>query len=223
MNFMGKKNKKVISKADLIRKAVKELPFFEIENLVTIDENKNNLRILLSRMKYRGEIFTIKRGIYVHSDYLTKVKISRKKKDYDEFIACLAYQPSYLSSEYILAENGILSESVFNFTLITTAKTYKLDSKFGNFHYYHLKNELFTGYRVIKKYGFLIYKASAAKALFDFLYFRKNILLNCGTVKELRLNLGGLSKKDNNEFKKYIKIEGSKKMLKIFNCLAATP
>lgn len=214
---MKKKEKKSISKADLIREAIKELPFFKIENLLAIDENKNNLRILLSRMKRRNEILTIKRGMYVHSDYLTKVKISRKKKDHDEFIACLAYQPSYLSLEYILAENGILSESVFNFTLATTAKTYKLTNNFGNFHYYHLKDELFNGYNIIKKHGYLIYKASAAKALFDFLYLRKNILLNRNMVKELRLNLGGLSKKGKNEFKKYIKIEKSKKMLKIFN------
>ena len=216
---MVKKNKKLISKSDLVRKAIKELPFFRIENLIAIDENKNNLRILLSRMKHKGEIVTIKRGIYIHSDYLTKIKISRKKKDYDEFIACMAYQPSYLSLEYILAENGILSESVFNFTLATTAKTYKLANKFGNFHYYHLKDELFNGYSVIKKHGYLIYKASVAKALFDFLYLRKNILLNCDMIKELRLNLNGLNNKDKNELKKYVKTEGSKKMFKIFNCL----
>lgn len=216
---MRKKEKKIISKADLIREAVKGLPFFKIENLLIIEENKNNLRILLSRMKRSGEILTIKRGLYVYSEYLNKIQILRKKKDYDEFIACLAYQPSYLSLEHVLSENGILSESVFNFTLATTAKTYKLASKFGNFNYYHLKDELFNGYNVIKKDGYLIYKASVAKALFDFLYLRKNILLNCDIVKELRLNLGGFSKKDKNELKKYIKIEGSKKMLKIFNCL----
>jgi len=216
---MRKKSKKLISKADSIRDAIKKLPFFKIENLLAIDENKNNLRILLSRMKHRGEITTIKRGMYAHSDYLNEVKISRKKKDYDEFIACLAYQPSYLSLEYVLGENGILSESVFNFTLATTAKTYKLTGKFGNFYYYHLKDELFNGYSVIKKHGYLIYKASVAKALFDFLYLRKNILSSHDTVKELRLNLGGLSKKDKDELKKYIKIEGSKKMLKIYNYL----
>ncbi|MBA3047542.1 hypothetical protein KKC83_03420 [Patescibacteria group bacterium] len=216
---MKKEEKKSISKADLIRRAIKELPFFEIENLLAIDENKNNLRILLSRMKRKGEILAIKRGMHVHFDYLTKVKIARNKKDYDEFIACLAYQPSYLSLEYVLAENGILSESVFNFTSATTAKTYKLANEFGNFHYYHLKDELFIGYGIIKKHGYLIYKAGAAKALFDFLYLRKNILLNRDTVKELRLNLGGFSKKDKSELKKYIKIEGSKRMLKIFNYL----
>ena len=78
---------------------------------------------------------------------------------------------------------------------------------------------MFNGYSVIKKHGYLIYKASVAKALFDFLYLRKNILLNCGMVKELRLNLGGLNKKDKNELKKYVKIEGTKKMSEIFNCL----
>ena len=216
---MGGKNKKTISKADLIRGAIKELPFFKIENLLAIDENKNNLRILLSRMKSKNEISAIKRGIYVHSDYLSKVNVLRKKKDYDEFIACLAYQPSYLSLEYVLAENGILSESVFNFTLATTTKTYKLTNEFGNFFYYHFKNELFIGYNIIKKHEYLIYKATLAKALFDFLYLRKNILLNRDMVNELRLNLGGLNKKDKNELKKYIKIEGSKKMLKIFSYL----
>jgi len=209
-------------KSEKIKKAIINLPYFLVDNLLVIENNKNYIKVLLSRLSKKEEIVSLKKGVYVSKKYLDDIEKKHDINNYLEFLANILYPPSYLSLEYVLSEHNILSESSYNFILITKNKTKKFSNKMGLFDYHHIKDDLFTGFRTIKINNFLIYKASVAKALFDFLYLRKNILLNKETVKELRLNLDNFQKKDISELKKYINIEGSKKMEKIFNILWKT-
>ena len=62
-------------------------------------------------------------------------------------------------------------------------------------------------------------RATKAKALFDFLYLRKNVLPSREAVKELRLNARNLNRSDINELKKYVALEGTKKLKEILNYL----
>jgi hypothetical protein len=55
----------------------------------------------------------------------------------------VVYAPSYLSLEYVLFENNILTENVYNFTLITTKKTTRFINDFGNFNYKSIKENFF--------------------------------------------------------------------------------
>jgi predicted transcriptional regulator of viral defense system len=202
-----------------VEKAVKNMPFFRIENLLTINDNKKYLRILLSRMSQAGEIIRIKKGVYVSAKYINEIKIKGADNEYLEYIGCQIYEPSYLSAEYILSGYGVLPESVYGFSLVSLNKTNTIKNDLGAFSYYHVREELFGGYEIKKTDGFLIRKASLAKALFDFLYFRKNVIIDFANFNELRLNLDNIKNKDMSEFKKYIKIEGSKKMNDIYNWL----
>ena len=152
-------------------------------------------------------------------NYLNELRIKGTEDNYLEFIACSIYEPAYLSTEYVLGKHGILSESVFGFSLISTNKTYRIVNDFGVFSYHHIKSELFIGYELIKQGEFLIRKASVAKALFDFLYLRKNILINFIAFCELRLNIENFNKKNIKELKKYINLEGLNKMMNIYNWL----
>ena len=129
------------------------------------------------------------------------------------------YEPSYLSMEYTLEKYGVLTETTRSFTLVTKKKTQRFSNDFGIFKYYHLQKKLFQGFKITRKNDFIIAEASLAKALFDFLYFRKNILFNEKQLDELRLNLDNLNKKDFKELEKYIKLEKSKKMRIIFDYL----
>ncbi len=86
----------------------------------------------------------------------------------------------------------------------------------GVFIYHKIKDDFFKGYYVKKVGDFLIYKAEKAKALFDFLYFRKKFLMNEKGVEELRLNIEVFSKNDIRRFKEYVEKEGSKKMSEIY-------
>lgn len=195
------------------------MPYFTLANLSVIEKNREYLKIFLSRMSKSDEITRLKKGMYVSKNYLDSIKMAGKYNDYCEFIASAMYEPAYLSVEYVLAEHNLLTEAVYNFTLVSTNKTNSITNKLGSFSYYTVKKDLFFGFKLKSSDDYLIYKANLAKALFDFLYIRKDSLINIKTAEELRLNLENLKNKDIAELKKYIKKEGSKKMKNIFNWL----
>ncbi|NCO23222.1 hypothetical protein COW09_01655 [bacterium (Candidatus Moisslbacteria) CG12_big_fil_rev_8_21_14_0_65_36_11] len=207
------------TKIGKIMALVEELPYFTLDDLSSIERNKNYLKILFSRQEKFGKIIRLKKGVYVCERFLL-AHLSRSEMDfYYEFLANILYQPSYLSLDYILYENNLLTEIPRNFTSITKNKTANFSNKFGNFFYHKIKDELFCGFEIVEKGDFTIWRASKAKALFDFLYFRKNSLINKKIFEELRINLENLTKSDLREIEKYVKIEGSKRMREIFNYL----
>lgn len=210
---------KTIKTSEKLKKAINPLAYFCINNLLTVEDNKNYLRVFLSRIAKKNEVIPLKKGIYVSREYLNNIEKKGILNDYLEFLSGILYSPSYLSSEYVLSEYNVLTEASYSFTSISINKTKKFINKLGIFDYHHVKDSLFVGFEVIKMGDFLIYKASKSKALFDFLYLRKNILLCREAVMELRLNLENFNLKEIKEFKKYINLEGSKKMKEIFKYL----
>jgi len=138
---------------------------------------------------------------------------------FTDFIANFLYSPSYLSLETILYRYNILTEIPVNLTSVSKNKTAIFTNKLGNFIYHKVKPSLFCGFDLFEESGFSIMRATKAKALFDFLYLRKNILPNKEAIRELRLNVGNLSRDDIKELKKYVALEGSKKLKGILNYL----
>ena len=203
--------------ADIIRETAYNLPYFAMEDLFPIDISGAYLKILLYRFARNKEIIRLKRGVYVAKEYIDKIEKEGNLNSYLEFLAVKMYEPTYLSAEYVLSEHGILTENIQAFTGVSRNKTKKFINNFGVFNYKHMKDDLFTGFNVVKKGRFLISKASLAKALFDFLYLRKNIISNEESFLEFRLNAGNITNKDIKELKRYVDIEGSLKMKKIFN------
>lgn len=195
---------------------VRTLPYFTFDDLVGVEKNRDYLKILFSRYAKAGKLARLKKGTYVTKEYLDDLRNKNAFPQYLEFLASIIYSPSYLSLEYILSKHGLLSEEVKNFTAVTKNKTARFSSQFGNYLYHKIKAPLFTGFEIAKANGFIIFKATKSKALFDYLYLRKNLLINAESTEALRLNLGNLNKKDWLELKKYIKLEGSNKMENIF-------
>lgn len=213
-------DKKIFEKKiDRIRGAVESLPYFSIDDLATIVTDKEYLKQTLNRLIKKGEIISLKRGAYVNKIYLDEINRKNNFNNYVEFIGNIIYEPCYLSVEYVLEKYGVLSEGIAILTFVSTKKTNKFSNELGTFKYFNIKEELFTGFEIKNKGDFLIAEASLAKALFDFLYYRKNILFAEGQIDELRLNIDILTKKDFAEMKKYVARENSKRMLKIFNYL----
>ncbi len=197
----------------------KKLPFFNFNTLSPIEDNRRYLKVMMGRAAKSDKTIRLKKGVYVTKSYLDDLRINQKFSFYLEFLANNLYQPSYLSVEYILYENNILSDVPANYTSVTTNKTMHFTNTLGDFFYHKIKNELFVGFFIKKENNYLIAKATKAKALFDFLYLRKNILINKRSVQELRLNLGVIAEKDKKEFNRYIKIEKSYKMSQISHWL----
>lgn len=198
---------------------VERLPYFTFDNLKIFDVPAYHLRIALSRLENRNKVIRLKRGFYTSTRFVEKAKSNGTFTPLIEFISTKLYTPSYLSLEYVLYENNILTEVPVNFTLITRNKTYTATNNIGIFIYHKIKDNLFCGYRIEKSNGYSYFKADKSKALFDFLYLRKKIILNKEMVQEMRLNLDVFSKTEIRSLKYYIEMDGSKRMQKIFSLL----
>jgi predicted transcriptional regulator of viral defense system len=207
------------NKSKKIFEAIKKLPYFATESLAPMEKDANYLRVLFYRLAKRGKIFSLKRGLYASEEFFANILKNNQLNNYTEFIGHIIYGPSYLSLEYVLEKYGVLSEAVHALTLVTKKKTNDFSNRLGNFRYYHLKEELFIGFGISSKDGFSLAEASLAKALFDFLYLRKDALFNKDQFKELRLNLENITKKDIRELREFVYLEKSKRMKEIFNFL----
>jgi predicted transcriptional regulator of viral defense system len=198
---------------------VEKLPYFSVDNLKVLDVPAYHLRIVLSRLEKTGKIVRLKKGLYVSAKYIDTARSRGSLTEYAEFMSNRIYAPCYLSLEYVLHESNVLTDVPTNYTLVTGNKTYTLTNRVGVFVYHKIKDSLYCGYRVENKHGYLYNKAERVKALFDFLYFRKNIILNRQIAEELRLNLDVYSKAELRDLHKYADIESSVKMRKIIGYL----
>lgn len=211
------RNEKTTTKR--ILNLVENLPSFDASDLAPIDEERSYLNVVLSRQVRRGMMVRLRKNLYVAKKYLDTAEKKGFFSDYVEFTANKLYPPSYLSLDYVLHEHNMLTELPRNITSVALRKTDRFTNELGNFIYHNMKEELYLGFKLVKKGKFSILKATKAKALFDFLYFRKRLMMDKEAVSELRLNLDEFNKGDVKELESYIELEGSKRMKEILNWL----
>lgn len=146
----------------------------------------------IGRWVRQGILLQLRRGLYVTADYL---QTSPVRDPYTEFIANRLKVPSYLSMEYVLQKQALISESVFGLTSVTRKKTYHYQNTLGIFTYASIKPALFTGYEIVTKGAFEIRQARPMKALFDYLYFRTQRVMEITSdlILSFRLNLDQVS------------------------------
>lgn len=201
--------------SDKFLSVIESLPYFDVGSARKLVPGETYLRIMLSRYSKSGRVFRLKKGIYVSRAYVDGVQKKGVYTSYLEFLASAIYESSYLSLEYVLHKCNALTEAVVNFTSVSTQKTARFSNAFGNLIYHNIKKELFVGFNISERDGFPIFEATKAKALFDYLYFRKNLLTDKGAVKELRINTAIFDKSDREEFKKYVRMEKSARLKSI--------
>ncbi len=194
-----------------------KLPVFTFNDFAGTEKDRPYLCLVLHRYEKSGKLIRLKKGVYATNAYVEKMKNRGEIEIFADFLANFLYSPSYLSLETILYRYNILTEIPVNFTSVAKNKTAIFTNKLANFLYHKIKPSLFCGFELSEESGFSLMKATKAKALFDFLYLRKNILPNKEAVKELRLNAEHLRRADISELKKYVALEGSKKMKEILN------
>lgn len=202
-----------------VLKSVATLPVFGAADLAPIGEERTYLNTILSRQVKQGAMLRFRKNIYVAKSYLDTIERKGLFSDYVEFVANKLYSPSYLSLDYVLHEHNMLTEIPKNMTCVGLRKTDQFSNNLGNFIYHKIKEELFSGFKVMKKGDFSILKATKAKALFDFLYFRKRLLVDERAIKELRLNLDEFTSSDWKELEKYVALESSPRIKEIVNWL----
>ncbi len=117
---------------------------------------------LLHRYKKQGFILQIKRGLYVFPDALPP----------DIYIANKLYSPSYISLEFALSYYGVIPETVYEITSVTTKATRRFETLGKIFSYRKIKRAAYTGYGTEKQRGISFYIADAEKAFVDVNYLR---------------------------------------------------
>lgn len=192
-------------------KQLADLSFFETSAIAQITGlDGNTLYQNISRWMKRGELVQLKKGTYVTGGYLQTLDSQRY---YLEFLSNKLRSPSYLSLEYVLSLESVLSEAVYAVTAVTQKTPCEFQNQIGSFIYRNISSKLFVGYQFEQKSEFLLARASKSKALFDYLYLKlfRQPKITQKMLEELRLNLDEFSSSEINEFGKYCKLSGIKK------------
>ncbi len=197
------------------------LPLFDIPILKGLfpDIKPAYLLNYLNYWSKNQKVYRLSRGIYVAKDaYLTY----KSNNSYREFIAGRLSYPSYLTGEYILSKHNILTEGVFSLTCATLKERKNAANILGTFIYTQIKKSLFNGYLTKNFLQYEFYEATKMKALFDYFYFRINLIDNRSLnhlAEDLRLNLDLIASDEIKEFKNYCQLAKNNKLLKISEVL----
>jgi hypothetical protein len=200
------------------------VPYFTIEAVKQLAEDKSlaagTIQTALYRWMKSEEIIQLKKGVYMTRRFYEN---HRANADFAPMISAILIPQSYLSLEYILQRNAILTEITYPISAITTKQTRVFENKLGTFTYRNIKPDLYKGFTITEYMGIPINQATKAKALFDYFYLRswKNLGLAPGNnlAEILRLNLEDFSVNDQDEFSTFVKVSKSKKMDRILKNL----
>ena len=141
--FKQYRSKKIFSLADIVLLSEEEKPFVSVQ---------------LSRLVSSGMLERPARGWYLNPFNLPSA----------EELAMVLRRPAYLSLEYALSRQGILSQNVFTLTLATTKLPYNYQTRDSVLEYHQIKRSLFGGYT---REG-VVLVAEPEKALLDLIYIR---------------------------------------------------
>lgn len=145
----------------------------------------------------------------------------RSHEDFSPVISAILLPQSYVSLEYILQRQGILSEATYPITSVTFKNTRTYVNSAGTFVYRHIQRPFYTGFQQKSFAGIFFHQASTAKALFDYFYLRPlDRSLRSKTLdlaEDLRLNLDEIESETREEFERYIHQSASAKMTYILD------
>lgn len=199
------------------------LPYFTIEAVRQLLDNESiapgTVQTALYRWMKAAQIIQLKNGLYMTRRFY---ELHRADADFAPAVSAILIPQSYLSMEFILQRNAILSEVTYPISAITLKQTRVFENKLGTFTYRNIKEALYTGFKTSEYMGIPINQASLAKALFDYLYLRSwnnGRSIKYDLAEDLRLNLEEFSEKDRAEFIGFVEMSKSKKMDQILKNL----
>jgi predicted transcriptional regulator of viral defense system len=207
--------------------SLESFPYFTIEAVKQLlgDESvaAGTIQTALYRWMKAGQIIQLKKGVYMTRRFFEQ---HRADADFAPMVSAILIPQSYLSLEYILQRSAILTEMTYPVTAVTLKQTRVFENKLGTFTYRHIKADLYQGFLFSENMGMPIAQATAAKALFDFIYLRpwkgSKRLVDYDLAEDLRLNLEDFSESDQVEFATFVEISNSKKMEQTLKSLRKT-
>lgn len=120
-----------------------------------------SVTFLLHRYSKRGVLIRLKNGLYA----LVGATIP------EFYIANRLCEPSYVSLETALSFHGIIPETVYAVTSITTLTPRERVVSGKKYQYHRIQAKAFMGYQPIAQGAFTCFVADPEKALVDYYYF----------------------------------------------------
>lgn len=149
---------------------------------------------------------------YTGEDLLVRLKKNlyalKSRLPHQTEIANKLYAPSYLSLEYVLSYYGMIPETVYAVTSITTMPTREFVVLGLSYTYQAIKRRAYTGYKLVNINDHQALFADKEKALVDYLYF---VSLGRSRLND-RLRLGDINPA---AVKKYARLFGRKSLVKL--------
>ena len=145
---------------EIQRKHIKLFTPLDVQRF--LGRSKVAVRFLILRLKKSGRIVSLKRGLYALAD----------EQIPDLYVANKLYAPSYISLEFALSYHGVIPETVYEITSVTTKATRRFQVLGKIFSYHKIKIPAYTGYALHKERGVNFYIADAEKAFVDTHYLR---------------------------------------------------
>ena len=149
-----------------IKDNLKSFIVFSVKDISKIDSDFHNQR--LSEWQKKGYIKKVIKGYYIFSDLAVNESVLF-------IIANEIFKPSYISLEMALSYYGLIPESVYGITSVTSKKTYKFASSLGQFSYCRMKPELMFGYKLVNYQNHNFKIAGIEKAILDYFYINPKL------------------------------------------------
>jgi predicted transcriptional regulator of viral defense system len=149
-----------------LREFFKEYTIFSLNDIRQLEPTFHRRR--LNDWQDKGYIRKIIKEIYIFAD-----------KNIDEHILFeignRIYKPSYISLETALSYYQFIPESVYGITSVSTRRTYRFQTDFGNFLFRTLRPDLFFGYELVQSERKFIKIAEPEKAVLDYIYLNPHL------------------------------------------------
>lgn len=137
-------------------------PCFDLALLVqAFDDQRESIRVQLSRWMKQGKVVGLRRGIYTLSDTYRRAALT------PAMLAGRLYHPSYLSRLWALGHYDMIPERVVTLTSVTPRVPRRFENPFGVFEYRNIKQAYFFGFRSSGIAGQEYLVAEPEKALLD--------------------------------------------------------
>ncbi len=197
--------------------SLEPFPYFSIESikqLSMVEKIKDSsIRTTVYRWAKAGLVIPLKKGIYVTRRFYER---HRGDADFSMMVSAILTPQSYISLEFVLQRNSILTDFTYPVSAVTSKATHVIENSLGTFTYRHVKEPIYGGYSISEYCGIPFGVASVAKSLFDYIYLRNwsNVRRSAdfNLAEELRLSLGDFSAAERYEFSEYVRLSRSRKM-----------
>lgn len=204
--------------------AIATMPVVTKQNLgVLLGVSPATLDYRVQRMQATGDLLRLRSGLYAPTAAWQAAQSSLEQtRRYLEYLSGIMRSPSYLSLEYVLEKAGMIPESPFALTCITTKTPRTYATLLGRFVYRSIRSDLFTGYGLGAYHGLEVRVASPAKALFDMLYlqpFSSPSAMRSYVLETGRLNWDALRPSEKKKLVTTIRTTGIPKMTRILSIL----